>query len=494
MAGESINSLSVNLWVQPRGPNTPVEFLGCHTIGGVTKPKGTNTLNFCPDPVQPNAYKVSSKTKGPPGLVTFTIESKMHKLFDYLENLKCPVPIIAQVVDCAPKDQFWNYQRAFLFLNADNVQEGFSNLVSGGADNNEVMMTFDMEADDMIRLAPLRVYRDQSIAESEALNFIFACDVDICAGACGAAHEACDTMYAVSDAIAGSAAGRASLWIFENSTWTEAEADPFAVGENISSGGCFQVDRNTRRILVFRGTTDAGAPAEAAYTDNYGDSWTLVNIGSDNGEFVPRGRSVAVLGLNHIWVGTDSGRIYFSNNGGTSFVVQEDAGIHTGAWNFLQFIDNRTGLAGGAADIIAVTADGGQTWSQTNSTGTGGDITAGAMIDSNNFWVGTDDGRLFYTINGGVTWVERTGWVGEGLAPIKDIVFSNNLVGRMVVDDADGSSWFYETRNGGYTWERINTPINNGVNSMLACGNLLALAVGEALDGTPVIYRLQPES
>lgn len=493
MANEVVRSLQVALYVQPAGPNTPTRFLGCHTISSATRPKGNNTLNHCPDPINPGRYVVSSKTKAPPGLVTLTIESKMYRLFDYLEDLNCPVPIIAQVTSCAPKNQFSNWDRAFIFLNADVVQEALNNLVSGGADENEVMQSFDMEADDIVRLVPLRVTRDSSIAETQALNGIFACDQDICAGACGAANERCDTFYAVSDAVVGSATGRANVWKNSGGVWTVATADPFATGENIAGGACFRLDRLSTRLLVFRQTTVVGQPARAAYSDDGGATWTTVAIGTDNGEFIPSQKAISVLDQNNIWVGTDSGRIYFSSNGGTSWTAQEDQGIQAGVWNWVHFSDDRTGYAGGAVDSIAVTIDGGEVWSQTNATGQGGDITSGGVIDTNSFWVGTDDNEIFYTTDGGVTWAQRD-YTGSGSGRVDDMMFVNNMNGFMSVRSVGNKSTFLQTRNGGFTWEVIETATNIGVNSLIACGNNKVWAVGEASGGRPVIYKLQPSA
>lgn len=490
---DPVRSLSVSLWVQPAGPNTAVEFLGCHAITTVTKPRGNNTLNHCPDPVNPGKYIVSSKTKAAPGLVTFSIETKIYKLFDFLENLKCPVPIIAQAVSCSPKNLFSNWDRAFVFLNSDNVQEGISNLLTM-TDENEVMQSFDMEADDMLRLAPLRIGRDLDIAETQALNSIFACDVDSCAGSCGNAHEQCDTMYAVSDAVNASASGRANLWTLSNNNWSVAEADPFGTSENIIGGGCFALSRSTRRIVVFRGTTDAGNPAEAAYTDDGGVTWTTVSFGSDNGEFVSSPKAVAVLDANNIWVGTDSGRIYFSNDGGSSFTVQENQGIHSAKWNVIQMLDARNGFAGGDADVIAVTSDGGQVWSQVNATGSGDDIVAGAMIDINTIWVGTSGGELFYSNDGGVTWTERTGFAGSGIGMVDDILFLNNQVGYVSMRNGSNLSTILTTRTGGYNWEEVESTggTNIGINKLLSCGLHKLYAVGEASGGKPVIYKAQP--
>lgn len=491
MANDVVRSLQVALYALPGGPNTKPQFLGCHVISSVTRPRGNNTLNFCPDPVNPGRYVVSSKTKAPPGLTTLTIESKVYRVFDYLENLNCPIPIVAQVTSCAPKNEFYNWDRAYIFLNADVVQEGLSNLVSGGADDNEVMQSFDLEADDMLRLLPLQVTRDRSIAETQALNAIFACDQDICAGPCGAANEACSTVYAVGDGINGSALGTANVWVMSDGNWTATAADPFDESENIGAGVCFAIDRTTRRLLVFRGSTVVGQPAQAAYSDDGGATWTTSNIGSDNGEFIVSPKAVWAISQNAIWVGTDSGRIYFSSDAGATWAVQEDQGIQSAAWNWVQMIDDRTGFAGGAGDSIAVTIDGGNVWSQVNATGQGGDITAGGIIDSLSFWVGTDDGEIFYTTDQGVTWAQRQ-LTGFGAGRIDAMQFVNNMVGYVSHRNVSNQSTILQTRNGGFTWETIITPTNSGVNSLLACGVKTVWAVGEANGGKPVVYKLQP--
>jgi photosystem II stability/assembly factor-like uncharacterized protein len=494
MADEPIKSLSVGLWLFPGGPNSQPKFGGCHTIASVTKPKGNNTLVHCPDPRQPGKYKVVTKTKSAPGLTTFTIETKMFGLFDFIENLNCPIPIIANAVDCAPKDEFWNWRRSFIFLNADNVQESLSNLISGGDDENVVMMSFDMEADDMLRLAPLRISRDQSIAETQALNHVFACDQDICAGPCGAANEHCDTLYAVSDPVTGSASNTATVWIMADGTWSATDADPFGTSEVISAGTCFAVDRLTTRILVFRGSTVGGSPAEAAYSDDAGATWTTVNIGATNGEFIISPQALSAKNQYNIWVGSNLGRIYFSSDGGGSWTAQEDQGIHAAAYNWVQMADDRNGWAGGAGDVIATTNDGGQVWSQVNATGQGGDITAGGIIDTNTAWVGTDDGEIFFTSNAGVTWTQRVGWAGSGTGVIDDINFVNNMVGFMSHRNGSAKSTLLMTRTGGYNWEVIETPNNSGLNSIIVCGLRAVYAVGEASGGKPVVYKLQPVS
>lgn len=489
---EPLKSLQISLWAQPDGPNTDMKYLGCHGITTVTKPKGTNTLNFCPHPTRPGEYMVSSKTKGPPGLITFTIDSKVYQLFDYLDGLGCSIPIIAQFTEETPRNEFWNWKRSWIFEDADNTEENLDNFSSIGTDNNEVMKHFPMEAGSLTELVNYRVYRDLDITETQALNKIFACDFDLCASPSNAAVSHCDTMYAVGDAVVGSLTNKADLWIYTDGTWTAAAAQPFGTSEAIVTGCCFQLSSTVRRVLVFRGTTDAGAPAECAYTDDGGVTWTTANVGTDNGEFVAGPNSLHVINQGHIWVGTDSGRIYFSDDGGVTWSVQENAGIHSGSWYWVEMLDELIGFAGGAADVLAVTVDGGTTWSQVNATGGGGDILCGSVIDSNGIWVGTDDGELFYTTDQGASWDERTGWDGSGVGDVKDLHFLSVMIGYMAVNNASPKGTFLITRNGGRNWETVSTPTNTGINSLLVCSNRLVVGAGEPQGSKPVVYRMQP--
>lgn len=491
MSQAGLTLLQGAIFVQPGGPNTDVQYLGaCHQVANISWDEGSNTLHHCGDPVQPNRFQVSRKIKGAPGLVTFNVVSEMQLVISYMQQFKCPAPIIVTNTNRAPKNDDANWDVAWIFTNADPISRSYDNLV-GTSDNDIIRRTTGMEADSLIELYPLRPY-PVAVAETEAFNAVFACDYDLCADVGVQRSNRGDTLWAVADAVAGSAVGTASVWKYSNNQWAATATDPFDQDENIIAGSCFILDRNTTRVIVFRGTTDAGAPAEAALSDDDGATWTNVNIGTVNGEFVPNAHSLIALDRNHIWVGTNLGRIYFSADGGESWTVQENATIHAGAWNWIHMSDALNGFAGGAADVIAVTADGGESWGQVNATGDGGDILAGAVIDADRAWVGTDDGDLFYTLDGGYTWRQRAGWAGSGTGEVRSLAFYGDQVGYMVAENALGRATFYMTKSGGANWETITTPNNSGMNHLVIANPLLVYAVGEAHGGAAAVYRLAP--
>lgn len=484
-------SMQTSIFVLPDGPNTEPKYLSCASIDSVTVPLGSNTLHFCKDPNVAGKYNVIAKIKGPPGLVTFTVDQVVQAVKSYLIR-HCPMAVIVNAFARGAPSDFTNWDQAWVYPGADVAQRTRSNFSNRGDANDLMMVGFDMEADEEIELLPLKPYRDGGVVETQAFNALFACAEDLCAGPEGSGSARCDTFYAVSDPVSGSASGTADVWKNHKGVWTASAADPFGADEVIGAGCCFRMDRKTTRILVFRGSTAANAPAEAAYSDDDGATWTQVNIGSTNDEYVPNAHSVFCLNRNNIWVGTSGGRIYFSGDGGVSWTVQEDAAIHSGAWNWIEFVDENVGFAGGAADVLATTVNGGTTWTQVTATGSGSVINCGAVLDANRLWVGTANGRLYYSNDAGDTWTRRSGWTGDGAGQVKAIRLFNDLVGYMAHNNATPKGTLLMTRDGGYTWEVIATPTNGGLNDLMLCDPNLLYAAGEPSGGTAVVYTVQP--
>jgi len=46
-----------SLWIQPDGPNTQPQFLGCHKLGDVEQAQGDVTLLYCKDPAPPTSSR-----------------------------------------------------------------------------------------------------------------------------------------------------------------------------------------------------------------------------------------------------------------------------------------------------------------------------------------------------------------------------------------------------------------------------------------------------
>ena len=196
-----------------------------------------------------------------------------------------------------------------------------------------------------------------------------------------------------------------------------------------------------------------------------------------------------MVDAEEIWLASAAGYIYKSEDGGESWTAKEQAAIHAGDYHHIHFFDSDTGVAVGAADVVALTKDGGDTWYAGTATGGGGELYCCWMPEEDTIWVGDDNGDLWYSHDFGTTWTERTGLAGTPGA-INDVEFFDEQVGFIVVDTAAPVGSIHQTILGGYSWRALTTPTNSGLNAIHVVNANLAYMVGEANGGTAFIGKL----
>jgi photosystem II stability/assembly factor-like uncharacterized protein len=499
---EVFTSKKWSLWVQPDGPNTKPQYLGCHDLDDLTEPGGAVNLLLCFDHADPSGYKTVGSTKEPPGTVTTAVTTFIEETADYMETINCSFPLYVNGWKCGKPDVFSNYIRWFALAHAEIGDKTLAGLARRSEDV-ESTQAFALTAwPPVIRGFTVEAMR-QSTSETESLNDIAFCNVQKCADECGEAAGVCEDGCAVGDAAAGSPTNEADVICTSDGggVWTATGADPFAGGEDIASFVCFYVGADTIRRVVARGTADAGAPAEIAYSDNGGVTWTSVSmeltpgVAAPNGQYAIGGNSLFALDQYHIWLVTTGGYVYFSDDGAVTWTAQEQGVITAGNWIAVWFADANNGFVGGAANAIARTTDGGTTW--TAVTGPVAEAANDVQCvtrnkDSNIWWAGYDGNtRMYYTTDDGTNWTQRA-FTGSGVAggEVADIVFYNDLCGWMLSNTSGPVGTVHRTRDGGYTWEAVTTPTNAGLNAIWPCSCNLAFAVGEAQGGTAVVLKI----
>lgn len=485
-----------SIWAQPYGPNTKPYYLGCHGMGDITRSRGDVTLTRCPDPAQSGKFKVSGSYIGEPSVPTTSIENVVASTADWLEKIDCPFNLFVHKTLCSRRDLFTNYDRSFVLRNAIITGDTYSNLlVREPADNAESMGNADLSFEELINVFELDSARQSIVADANLLAIAF-CNSEVCAGSCGPAELICEDGWAVGVGTGG-AVGMLYYTNDGGGTWTVAAADPFAVDEDISAVGCMMTSRSTTRVIVARGTTDAGNPAEVAYSDDGGATWTAVDLGSTNALYVLGAEGLFVLDQYNVWTVTDGGYIFYSADSGATWTEQEDGTLTAEDLYCVMAATDQVVFAAGVDNTILKTIDGGTTWSAlTGPAGqTTDDIIAMHVIDKLNVWVGYDDGTLWYTHDGGVTWAQRAfpGTSGE----IRYITFYEDLIGYVLFDNGVGSvpaadCDLYRTIDGGYTWQEIALPTNDGGHAMHLCDpNTVFIAGNVVAAGTAYVAKVQ---
>ena len=483
------------IWVQPNGPNTVPQSLGCYNLDSISESYGGVSPIFCQDPVTPGRFARVGVTQDPPDLPTTSLEGLMGKTQDYMEAVaarQCPVGLYVTFAECPPKNVFLNFDRGNVIEEARLTSRDQSPNASRDADES-VMISFDVTA--LLQQVFFAVqYSRRTTTNDMVFNDIWACGLERCQGVCDSAQEVCDILYAAGVADAGVTA---PVWRSANggATWAATATDPFAADEDIASGVCVTVNQGVTRVIVARGTTDGANPAEIGYSEDAGATWSLVDVGAVNGEFVIAGGGLFALNMRNIWMVTNLGNIYFSDDAGATWTDQ----VSGQADDLLavKFENQQNGIAvggtTGASHVLLKTTDGGTHWTAVTYTGPGATVmtTACEIIDINRWWVGHEDGSVYYTINGGTAFSARTIAVPTGLTAwgqIQDIVLVPGDLGYGLwlcghfTKTATGYGFIQRTVNGGYDWENFSTVALDtntyGLTSLVACSINHALAVG----------------
>jgi photosystem II stability/assembly factor-like uncharacterized protein len=468
-----------------------VEYVGCVDVDALTEPGGDITPIMCRDI---NGVLVSrGEIEGTPGSPTTTVTGLVFPEQGVLDRIgSCKVNLYLMQDTCSKLGQFSSYVRGRILTHAKVTEISEENIIMREAGDQTTMAVAFSGRIPVLRVRPL-VTAQQSIAEVTDLLTISFCNDARCAGDCGGAQDACEDGFIGAAAVTGSVSSLGSVWdtTDSGSAWAHA-GHPFPASYDVVGSTCFMVDKDTTRWLVFRETNPAAAMG-AAYSDDGGTTWTLVTIGNTNGEEVIKAQGVKSFDINHIWITTSDGNVFFSEDGGLTWTDQ-GALAATGAasMNAIDFSDYSNGFACGDAGAIVRTTDGGASWSDTPCTDpSGGDnLTALNVFSGYRLIVGTNTGELYQSWDAGATWETKTYPYQAVTDDIHDIEFANDFCGFMIVNPVAGQGYVYKTIDGGDTWQRLATPTNAGLNDLFVCDCNTAYAVGDASGGTGVVLKV----
>lgn len=435
------------LWILPDGPNTKPQYLPCHDLEDIAETNGSITLIQCID--ERGQFKTIGATVGAPEPTTTTLGTYIGRVADWIETVRCPFALYVMLA-CGKKGVFENWERAMLVSVRAVTGRTRSGLVRISEDV-PAMHTFDIEADpgvtDFFRLTSAEQSIDDT-AIGQITSLRFSDDV-ACWDVCGETVAPCEKGIAVGT---GEVAAAATVLISPEwggtADWTPSAADPFAVDEDIADGILIKIGRNVDRIIVVRGTTDADDPMEIAYSDDKGATWTLVDVGVTDAEFAVKKGALFAVNPYEIYLVSNLGRIYKSEDKGVTWEVKEDATITATQYNAIHFTNAQVGYAVGDNGLVVRTVDGGNTWGAVTATGAD-ELFSVWALNRNRVWVGSTAGKMYYTKNGGETWSLRMG--GDVTANVNDFAWLSDYVGYI----ANGE-YVQFTINGGFSFENID--------------------------------------
>jgi photosystem II stability/assembly factor-like uncharacterized protein len=270
----------------------------------------------------------------------------------------------------------------------------------------------------------------------------------------------------------------------DGSTWEEITVDPFTY-----SGATSRVlildNVEGPQFLVFRGEAVVGAPAECAISDDEGVTWTNVEIGSINGQYV---NDYAFNGAN-LFVVTNGGYIYRSQDFGATWEAMDEGDATSEDLTAIAFTSDNVGIAVGDGNAFVYSEDGGTSWSAGTGPAAGENLLA---VDINRFdhiYVTTNSATIYRSKDDGDSW-ESVLELSGGTIDWIQFDPEYEYIGAMIWNNASGRGYLYRSADGGNTWDRVQgMPNNSGLNGGHICDANHIQVVGDAHDGTTFIAK-----
>lgn len=475
---EPITSTKTSQFIQ-RGSGKEVQYIGsCYDLDSIP----TSLVGH--DPIickRDGKLAVVGKSQTAPELISFTIEGLLYATASYLDQLAergCKFNYIEEQ-GCDTPGVFSDNPMTGSFVYDAEITGG----EKGSIDQREAddPITLSREVDALPpRIDVWKMYSSQiTTTEVNDANTIAALPGN-CNGNCGEQVEVCEILVIGCDAVG---AGTANVLISYDygQTWAATAADPFAADENIMAIGAFRLDADTYRIFAVR-DGDVADNLEGAYSDDYGATWTMVNIGTTNNEAAVGHQSLFIYNAANMWVCTDDGNVFKSTDAGVTWVLEASALVASGGnpLNAIRFMDQNIGVAVGDTDTVIYTVDGGRNWQAGTATGGGGDLDTVTVHSRYRFSVGTDDGDHYMSYDGAVTWNQLNNFEAAGTGGLRGMEFYNDMLGYMIHVVAGGEGYILRTISGGYSWERIGAAYGtNGLNAIHICSPNHLFSVGD---------------
>jgi len=435
-------------------------------------------------------FKIDGSIKGEPGFGTYSLTKPLAGVANFLLELNCKMVGRVNWVCRGNRKDPRNYEVAVVMLESEATAKGIPGAARGSADSEgRVNTTLAVNFTEWSMLYHLAMNRQTviNIADGNAVWFFPM----RCEDRCGPAIGLCEEGIMGLNGEVGYLYDSEIKKTHNGDTWAATASDPFTWGGNVRALIGLETVSGLRYV-VFRGAGVPAAPAECAYSDDLGVTWTNIFVGAVNGQFV---NDVAICGAK-IVVCCSGGYIYKSENSAQTWTVVE-AGVETiQDLNDIVFYDDKSGYCVGNAGSYLWTVDGGETWSIGADPAGGANLLAVAVNDKNHVFVGTNDARLMRTEDGTDTVPVWEEWLNLSAGSIDWIEFdTNQYIGFLIHNTAAPRGYVYHSEDGGADWTVVtNQPANAGLNDGHVCDANHAVVVGNVHDATTFVAKVQPST
>ena len=441
------------------------------SVGDIEEPEGSINPVFNNSLGYRGGYRLVDTNRDSPGLVNFDITAQVTNKQKFIDAINCPSAAIILVASTCANPELAKLDKTGMIMVIENLNStGKTTSSLTGFDSQDQPTLVTSVTAGMLEVPKLYFMSLATETTAEVTNGNSIAVVDAsCASQCGAKVEPLEIYYVATDAGAGVPANL--LYRSDaNTTPSATTADPFAADEHISLVKVVPISSSQIRVIVGRGSTDAGNPAEIAYSDVYPYSpdvtvWTAVDIGTTNAEFLTGTGSLMVLDNGTALAGTDQGKLHISIDYGSTWAdVNSPTSVQV---NDIKPLIDSIGPRDKSTFAIVTNANGiyttnnsARTWVTVSGPSAQAAVNALTIhaFNEKDLWVGYADGELYHTTNGGGTWTESVlpKPVGfDTVDRVNRVWFINKHIGfasGMATDSAAEFGIIWQTYDGGKSW------------------------------------------
>lgn len=468
-------------------PNNAPSYESCLRMTGVSQGFGDITKEECPDPYNYGQFIEVAQIRGASERVTTTLEGRYY--MDILSTLldlarqNCAVDVQLHMGICTDPSEFDTFEKAVILEEAfltNFSTDDLGALASG--DNAVVNETADISATRVYEVRRLSFSaKAASTVTNEVIDITF-CDTLSCGSDCEDQSDGCQVVYALTVAAGGSPSTPADI-VFSldgGSTWYAHDIDTLSAAEEPDELACVG-----SYLVVVSNETGSYHYALKSEFNSYTDP-TFTEVAISGG--APN--AIDSIG-NRAFIVGDIGYIYSLSSVATG-VTELDAGSATTSdLQAVHMLSADYAVAVGDNGAVVYTTNGTDWNAATFPVGAGITLNTVWMKSETRWFVGTNDGRLFYTDNSGTTWTLQT-FTGSGTGSVEYITFATDSIGYLSHTTVAPVGRLLRTYNGGNSWvvmpeDTTTLPTNQGFHAIAACSynanKIFAAGLGAATDG-----------
>lgn len=414
-------------------------------------PRGDPKIIYSADPANYGRFKVSGKIEGEDQPPTVTLAKRYDEQLSTLLRIRktaCDIDAQIRMGRCYnPTDMARGWTKILVLeaISPAGWSIGGDLNVFEPKDRDQLVDEMRFTGENLFEIVRM-IYAAKAASEvvQEVVDITF-CDSVQC-GSCGTPSDGCQKVFAVTKSHGGSPGLPAEVIYTgdQGTTWGDVLVDTLGAAEDPTAIACVGA-----YVVVLSNEGDAHHYAESADILLETETWTEVTgynaAGSPNSMFA--------FTPNHIWVVGDGGYVYKLTDitaTVTASNVQDAGSATTENLNCVHGYDELHLVAVGVNNAVIYTIDG-ETWAAVAGPDPAITLRTVWMRSESEWFVGSEDGKLWYTRNSGTTWTEKA-FPGSGTGVTQDIKFSNDTVGFLSHTTAAGKGRILRTIDGGYSW------------------------------------------